>query len=227
MLVLTLPGPFKAASGAFAPTDIAGLLGWYRGSSLSALADGDPVGQWNDEGGANNHLLQATALKKPLYRATGGPGGKPAVDFDATDDILFASCTIAWPTTVFLVLNQTTWTGGKIIFAGSTASGTMDLRQNATTPNVRQQASANGAAVTGPALGAWGLVTAVYNGASSTMALNGGSNVASNPGTGTPIGIRLGTADVTIAELLVYNSALSSTDQASVKAYLNTKYGLY
>lgn len=222
MLVLTRPMPF---SSGFLPTDIAGLLVWCRGSSLSSLADGDPVGSWTDESGGARHLTQATAAKKPVYRATGGPSSLPCIDLDATDDIIQATFTVAWPTTTFIVLYQSTYTGGKIIQDGVT-SGTMGLRQNPSSGNVRQQASANGASV---ALGltTWGLVTCVYNGASSTIALNGNADTASNPGTGSPDGLRLGTADVSVAEVLLYNSALSASDQTSVKNYIKDKYSLW
>ena len=223
MLVLTCPGPFAGGAAPFVPTDIAGLLSWHRGSSLSGN-DGDPIGQWNDESGGAHHLTQGTPANKPLYRPTGGPNSLPCADFDGTD-ILSAAFTVAWPTTVFVVLNQTTWVGGRIIFDGN-ATSTMGLRQNSATPNLRIQAGSSGAQIA-LTLSTWGLMTVVFNATGCTMALNGNSDTATSITAGSPTGFRLGAADVYIAEALLYNSVLSSDDQAKVKTYLNTKYSLW
>ncbi len=52
----------------FLPTDVAGLKLWVKADSL-ALNDGDPVGTWADQSGNGNDLVQATAAKKPTYKA--------------------------------------------------------------------------------------------------------------------------------------------------------------
>jgi hypothetical protein len=44
------------------------LLGYYRGSSLTALADTAPIDQWNDESGNARHATQ-TGSNRPTYSA--------------------------------------------------------------------------------------------------------------------------------------------------------------
>lgn len=74
----------------FSPLHISGLRLWLDASRITGLADGDPVGQWNDLSGNGNHATQTTAAKKPLYK-TGILNGKPVVRFDGTDDLLLAN----------------------------------------------------------------------------------------------------------------------------------------
>src|SRR5690242_121198 len=74
----------------FSPTIVPGLVGWYKADgtlwqdsarTTPVVANSDPVGAWDDASGNNNHLLQATAGKRPLYKVN-ILGGKPAVLFD-------------------------------------------------------------------------------------------------------------------------------------------------
>lgn len=69
---------------------------WYDPSDLSTLfqdsagttpvtADGDPVGKMLDKSGNGNHLTQATAGSRPLYKTSGGLSW---LLFDGVDDYL-------------------------------------------------------------------------------------------------------------------------------------------
>jgi len=70
----------------FSPSDISGLQFWLRADDL-ALSDGDPVGTWTDRGGGSHNFTQATSGAKPLYK-TNIAGSMPGVLFDGTDDYL-------------------------------------------------------------------------------------------------------------------------------------------
>lgn len=101
MLDLALSIGARACMGvaAFTPARLfaGGVAGaWYDPSDLSTLfqdsagttpvtADGDPVGKMLDKSGNGNHLLQATAGKRPLYKTSGGLSW---LQFDGTDDVL-------------------------------------------------------------------------------------------------------------------------------------------
>src|SRR4029077_11923747 len=59
-----------AGGGGFVPTQLAGLQLWLKGGAgtyqdtgltTAAVADGDPVGGWQDQSGQGHHATQGTA----------------------------------------------------------------------------------------------------------------------------------------------------------------------
>ena len=90
-------------AGWIKPTEVSGLAGWWDASALG-LSDGDAVASWSDLSGNSRTLAQGTSGARPAYRAT-GLNGKPAVDFDGSDDYLEVDSTSALDLTGnFLVL---------------------------------------------------------------------------------------------------------------------------
>lgn len=80
-----------AAVAAKTPPVLAGQLTHWWASDLTGFANGDPVGSWADRVAALT--LTASGGNRPLYR-TAHIGGRPAVDFDGTDDCLAVSNTV-------------------------------------------------------------------------------------------------------------------------------------
>jgi hypothetical protein len=78
-----------------------------------------------------------------------------------------------------------------------------------------------------------GIIQTTYNGASSRIRTGGGAGAGGNPGTHTLTGLTVGNrfeaplngADL-IAELILYDSALSLADLNAVGDYLADKYAL-
>jgi hypothetical protein len=68
------------------PTDIAGLQGWYKADALT-LNDGDAVATWTDSSGLANDAAQATGANQPLYK-TNILNGLPVIRFDGTNDFM-------------------------------------------------------------------------------------------------------------------------------------------
>lgn len=68
------------------PRDIPGLQGWYSAEAETSYADGAEMTQWTDLSGLGNHLpaVAGSAGAKPLWQATTGSGGGPAVRFQST-----------------------------------------------------------------------------------------------------------------------------------------------
>ena len=61
---------------------------WLDAADASTITlNGSTVSQWSDKSGTGNHMTNAIASSQPLYSATGF-NGRPALDFDATDDFL-------------------------------------------------------------------------------------------------------------------------------------------
>lgn len=60
---------------------------WLKADALSGLSDGDPVRNWQDQSGNNNHFNQSTSANQPTYK-TSRFKGEPAIRFDGVDDWL-------------------------------------------------------------------------------------------------------------------------------------------
>lgn len=74
----TTPAPFT-------PGALPGLALWYDAGSLS-LADGAGVAAWRDSGGGRDAVAAGTG--RPIYRAGGGPDGRPCIEFDGSPNAL-------------------------------------------------------------------------------------------------------------------------------------------
>lgn len=92
----------QGAAAPFVPTDISGLVLWLDAQDATTLfqdsakttavvTNDDPVGGWADKSATGITAGQATADKKPLYKAS-GINGLPSLLYDGSDDELnFAS----------------------------------------------------------------------------------------------------------------------------------------
>lgn len=74
------------ASG-FNPKSIAGLLGWYDAADSSTITIATGVSAWADKSGNGYTLRQSTANNQPAT-GTRTIGGKNALDFDGSNDVL-------------------------------------------------------------------------------------------------------------------------------------------
>jgi len=76
------------------PLGVDSLFYWFdAGQGVTdslggTIATDEGVGTWNDLSGAGRHVTQTTNTDRPVYKATGGPGSKPCIQFDGTDDWL-------------------------------------------------------------------------------------------------------------------------------------------
>lgn len=87
----------QAPAPAFSPSSIAGLALWLDGNDTATLFDATSggsqvvadgaVARWADKAESNYQVTQGTANNRPLLRVA-GLGGKPALEFDGTDDWL-------------------------------------------------------------------------------------------------------------------------------------------
>src|SRR5690606_16131545 len=80
------------APGPSQPSDIPGLVAWWKADALT-LADDDPVATWPDSSGNGHDLAQATSDRRPTFKA-GVLNGRPIVRFDG-GDVLATSATSA------------------------------------------------------------------------------------------------------------------------------------
>ncbi|MCC7407419.1 MAG: hypothetical protein IT442_05070 [Phycisphaeraceae bacterium] len=80
----------SSPAGGFLPTDVAGLSLWLRSDLGVSTVAGD-VDQWSDQSGNGNHFVQTTALNRPPYNAANSAyNSQPTLDFTANNH--FLSC---------------------------------------------------------------------------------------------------------------------------------------
>lgn len=235
-----------AAAAAFLPTDIAGLKVWLDASDIATLfqdsakttpvtADTDPVGAWADKSGNTNDVKQAVAGSRPAYR-TNIRNGLPALLFDGTADFLKSvafGAALTQPNTIFVVVYIPS-TGGAVFLAivdgiVSTNRHLMTRRNSSNQLRIDAGASLDSTET----LDKWVVWSALFNGASSQYWLDGVSEASGNAGTVTLTGLTVGARydgaatwfSSYIAEILVYNANLSTSDRQAVEAYLLVKWG--
>lgn len=83
--ILWTPDNLFPASGAWFDSNDLSTLFQDSARTTPVTSDGDPVGAWDDKSGNGNHLTQATASERPVYRTSGGLSW---VEFDQVDDNL-------------------------------------------------------------------------------------------------------------------------------------------
>lgn len=188
-------------SGPFSPLDLfknGELGGFYDFSDRSSLfqdsagtipvtADSQPVGMIKDKSGRGNHLLQATAASRPLYKTDGTYSW---LEGDGVDDWLQGLFTIAQPYDRLCALRQISWTLNERIIAG----GVSPLGILYQTSPASSMAIYNGGSIDLPSflpIGTDGVITESYNGTSSRIALNNNAYGTYDAGPGVPGGLTL------------------------------------
>ena len=223
----TLPAPSTGAEEI--PTT--GLELWLDADDASTFtySSGTVVSQWNDKSGTAQHFAQATGANQPNRNGT--QNGHTTVVFDGSTDTL--SCSVAGmvhPVTMFAVARNTASSGQRNLISYSsdgrifrTSGGTIDIYQGSFLSSGTS----------------WGTtdfhsVSAVFNGASSLIAVDGGSDTTGTSGGGSfdtgsaAVGaLRASSSEYwqgDIAELIVYDRALSSGERSQVEDYLAAKW---
>ncbi len=213
----------------FSPTDLSGLLGWWKADSL-ALSDTDPVTTWADSSGNGNNAGGANGV---LYR-TNQINGLPAVFFDGSDDSLDVSTLTATtkPVSIFAVVKPADTSTRTVVSCD--AAGGLQLRIDPKLTANKATVAAIGSSNTSLSGGTAYRVALTYSATGAyTFYLNGtadgsGTNDQTFSASIVRIGRNINSEPMSglIAELLIYDSVLSSTDRASVESYLSTKYSI-
>ena len=219
------------------PSSVAGLKLWLKADSLS-LADDSPVDAWADSSLSGNGVAQVTGMKMPTFK-TNVLNGLPVVRFDGIDDTLFRPAAGGFACTeghaVFAVLNPTSALAyGMAVVTNYQMN---EMRQSGAGGVPEWMIPSGFAQVNGAndLTGLWKVWTGTYAVASQTLELfvNGVSQgTQSDPGPLAVGDIYVGSRTDTyhwlgdIAEVLVYDAALSGTDRQNIENYLITKYAL-
>lgn len=207
------------------PNDITGLQLWLKADAITGLSNNAAVSTWNDSSGNGNNAAQATSGDQPSYE-TNQINGLPAVNFNGSGDFLTVPSLTGQ--TIFVVLNHadgTTFTNYRRVVDNGDTFGYSIF-------------GVNGGSQYNPTALPRGITASNFwvNGTNTLSAAPLSSNkiisaIATSASTNTNwIGTYTGTGNQTmygdIAEVLIYNDALSTAQRQAVENYLGTKYNI-
>jgi hypothetical protein len=217
----------------FTPASISGIQAWYKADK--AITIGTGVSAWGDQSGIGDgyrNALQANTSLQPTYNSADGYFNyKPSITFSGSQGLQTGNWTspITQPCTYVIVgkggqnakyfidsLN------GAVQMALYDSLGYLQLYS----PSPRGTAYLDG--YPGIMIVQWNSPSSTYfNGNQNTPVLIG--NTGTNGAAGLTIGNYAGmtaAAGSTIAEILVYNRVLTSTEIININNYLSVKYNI-
>lgn len=227
----------------FLPTDIANLVLWLDANDLTTLfqdaagttpaTDTSVVGHWADKSDQGNNVTQSTTAFKPTY-LTGIENGLPVIRFDGSDDRLasaaFAGGNLTQPTHIFAVAKISAIDGQRFLYDGIGASNRnaiFSLSAGGDKWAIFSGASVNDTTATTDLL----LFEALFNGASSTLTVNGTPFVSGDPGAQVLSGITVGASHSgavpwigDVDEVMVYDAEISAVNIAKIETYVADKW---
>jgi Concanavalin A-like lectin/glucanases superfamily len=231
------PGPDGCAGVNAISIPPAGLHLWLRADTGLVFGSGTNVFQWLDQSGNGRNARMATVARQPSFVSfvSGALNGQPVVRFSGAQSMYLDVFTQPTTFSVFVV--------GKNSLASESFSMILGPGGNSPNDQLRWENGSQTLFVTGNAqtvrtspIGntrAYHALSARYDG--STMGFyRDGSFMSSTtfsstaPWTIASIGSWYSTYFMVgdLAEVIVYDRALSETERASVNSYLRSKYGL-
>jgi hypothetical protein len=230
-----------------------GLFDATSGGS-AVTTDGSAVARWEDQSGNGYHFGQETSNNRPVLK-TSIQNSKNVIRFDGSNDNMIGpdSLKINVPISMFAVVSKRGGTnyqaiyGNGILASQSTGYG---MFISATSDNSGAFASqyrnlssdsTNHYTAKTPTTNEFFIAFSIIDSSTNKAFFNNGAeDSVSHTITGTPINtVAIGARYTTgmpiiafflngdFAELLIYNSALSTTNRELVRDYLNTKWAIY
>lgn len=171
------------AGAYYDPSDLSSMFQDVA-ETVPAAVNG-PVARINDKSGNGNHLLQATAANQPILKSSGsGPATLYWLEFDGANDVLnkVLGASLPQPFSRIGAIRIITWTANLYVYSGANdiIGG---LIETGASPNFGM---VDGLAVspicTTLPINTDGVISEVFNNASSTITLNNDAPVTGNPG---------------------------------------------
>ena len=230
----------------FLPTLLPNLQLWLDASDTSAtniVESGGLVSQWSDKSGQGNNVTGSGAAR-PTTNAT-TKNGKNVLDFNGNDSLVMPSALHSISNsdnTIFLVSKRNTEDGSGDRVIECATAGTIDiihsyssvagqyLYKNRNTPG-------GDVVISGLTNTDFQLFTSIHSGTTSqSLSVNSGTADTNSNGedVATTDECAIGSNAQSdgsfligsIAEIIIYNRALTATEVASVNNYLSNKWGI-
>ncbi len=207
------------ATAAFSPDQIAGLQLWLKADAITGLSDGSAITTWTDSSGNGRDASRSTGtilLKENIIN------GKPVVRFNPDFSMMLFTEFLSSNLSSFVVHSKATGSSNihLLSYGGSYQYlhyGSLWYIINATMPDVMSSGVFYIKTVVSqvdPIANGWS--NGVLRG--TVAERQNGFDRIGLPGFPGPQG--------DIAEIIIYNSALSDADRQAVEAYLSAKYGI-
>jgi hypothetical protein len=231
------------------PLTVAGCKLWLRGD-LGITLNGGNVSAWADQSGQGNNAVQASAPNQPAFAAS-AIGGMPGVTFGPNLSLGGTSNLVAASSarTVFVVekANAGSEGGSLLVFRTATNRYALQIFNAAVLGTIYTwtdcvAVNSQNSLVPADIDGTSNIIEATFDGnvgvSLQQMKLNGtvkaasGSAVTTDSGTaGFTVGMRLDNPTHecffgSIAEVIVYDTVLSTANATTVRTYLKTRYGI-
>lgn len=215
------------------PSDISGLTAWLKADAITGKVNSDPISTWSDSSGNGNNAIQATAGNQPLYK-TSILNGKPVLRFDGIDDWLTMTLSPVNPFSILVVYcARLADSSGRRAIAGS---ANWLLGPYANEHRLFQGAFASGTQASVSA-GTFVVNVTLSTSTTATHYVNGTSRGTISSPT-TPGTVRIGASehngvgtftehlDGDIAEVIIYNKALTTGELSQIDSYIQDKYAI-
>lgn len=225
------------------------LFAWFSADRPAdfTYSSGTSVSQWNDRSGNARHITQATSTNQPTRNGT--MNGRSTVVFDTTDRLSFASTQdMGENYSIFAVFDTPSITasaGGGVIAQAGGSSG-LYLQFGAGTGGLTNErmmwlnnSTARGVGETATDISdgdhqfTWILTSKTssaywFDRVSKSLSVSTNGNFISSewPRYIDSIGQTSSSLDSEVAEIIIYNTALNTSDRESVENYLKDKWGL-
>lgn len=191
-ILLARRGILRQASPPVFPLDIPGspIVYWaYEADRLSGTDD-SAVASWSDMSAAGRTLSQATSTSQPTLQ-TAELNGLQVVRFDGADSLTGSGWTLNQPFTVFFVVKSALVDATPRNIISQASGPTVLIRKHS---NNFLQAFAGTVLADDVMTTSWAMGFAIFNGATSSVALNGATVTTGNAGTSAMTGLTMGSA---------------------------------
>lgn len=218
-------GMLSRSGTSFNPLSLGAPAAWYRRGIGFTDAGAGACSAWADQSGNGRNLVQGTAANRPTIQSDG------SLIFDGADDSLQALFTLNQPYSVYMVVRQLAWTANRYLLDGGTGNATIIQDDLGVSPDLEIFAGTRLRPLSGPAIGTTAVVTAVFNGASSSLSLNNGTPITGAAGANNPGGVTVGGAlslgslcsNIRVWEVMIRNGADDAATQTAIFNYLRAR----
>jgi len=172
----------QTGGGVTLPTADSGLYGWWSSDSGVSLTGGGNLNSWTDRS-SNARVATSAGDPNSLHVTTNDINGHPSFKKDEsgnTRNISFP--TPSKPFSVVWLGKQDSWTNG-IYLHDATNGDACILYQSGSSPAIQMYAGSGACNNSNLAIGTWGIITCVWNGASSSLQINNTTAATGNVGT--------------------------------------------
>ncbi len=226
----------------FTPQRIAGIFCWYDASDVSTLTkDGfNKINQWHDKSGNKYHATQGIYSKQPTH-SINQQNLLPCITFDGSNTLIMPSGTFSIVTnnnTIFAVSKRDTETSAiaRIISMTNGATNfryTLGYHSNPGTIQFASNSTGNVVNSTGANNTNYQIIMGRLSGSTQYISYNNTQELGGTGSTTTVTGAYIGSNTDTdryliggIAEMIIYNRALTTQENISVYKYLSRKWGI-